>query len=117
MGSPRILIIEDHVPTQWLLRSILTRRGYEVTAAGTLAEGLDLLDGEPPPDCIVLDLDLPDGRGEALLLQIRERHLPVRVAVCSGTADDRRWDAVRRLAPEGLFRKPIDVDSLCAACG
>src|SRR4051794_17850845 len=88
MEAHRILIIDDHEATRKVLRSILRRKGYEVTEAGTIAGGLALLDLlSPPPVCVVLDMDLPDGRGETVLRAIREGHMPVRVAVCSGMSD------------------------------
>jgi DNA-binding NarL/FixJ family response regulator len=117
MEAHRILIIDDHEPTRKALRSILRRKGYEVTEAGTIAGGLALLDLlSPPPVCVVLDMDLPDGRGETVLRAIREGHMPVRVAVCSGMSDPSRWDAVKRLGPEATLRKPIDAEDVCDAC-
>jgi DNA-binding NarL/FixJ family response regulator len=65
---------------------------------------------------VVLDMDLPDGRGEVVLRAVRERHLPTRVAVCSGMTDDARWDAVKGLDPEALLQKPIDVAAMCRVC-
>ena len=50
------------------------------------AASLDLLSGGLEPDCMILDLMLPDGEGEAVLREVRERHLRTHVAVCTGTA-------------------------------
>src|SRR3954469_6595284 len=117
MDAAKILIVDDHEPTRHVLRSLLQRRGHEVVEAGTIASGLSSLDLSPPPDCVVLDMDLPDGHGESVLLAIREGQLPIRVAVCSGMSDPSRWDAVRRLEPEALLRKPIDVEDVCERLG
>ena len=72
MEARRILIIEDHEPTRHALRSLLMRRGHDIIEAGTIAEGLASLDRHPLPDCVVLDMDLPDGGGETVLRAIRE---------------------------------------------
>jgi hypothetical protein len=53
-----------------------------MTVEGTVAEGLAFLD--PAPHCVLLDLDLPGGGGEAILLEIRRNRSRTRVAVCSG---------------------------------
>src|SRR5438132_89627 len=57
----RVLIVEDHVASRVVLARLFSQAGWRVTEVGTLAKGLAALD--PPPDCIVLDLILPDGRG------------------------------------------------------
>src|SRR3712207_2684031 len=110
----RLLLVEDHHATRYVLGRLLTRRGWEVVEAATIAEGLARL--EPPPDCLVLDLMLPDGPGETLLRKVREDHLPTRVIVNTGTNDPTRLDAVSDLKPEALFLKPIDLDRLCRVC-
>ena len=115
MNTKHILIVEDHEPTRNILRRLFNRRGWQVTAAGTVAEGLFFMAQEPPPNCLLLDLDLPDGHGESVLRRVREERLPVRVAVCSGTGDRRRWGEVRWLSPEALLHKPIDMADVCSA--
>jgi len=115
MHSKRILIIEDDGPTRNILRLIFRRKGWEVLSAGTVAEGLSLLEESPTPNCLLLDLDLPDGRGETILQKVREDRLPVRVAVCSGMGDPIRWSTIRSLDPEALLPKPIDVGEVCSA--
>jgi len=117
MDAAKILIVEDHEPTRCVLRTFLRRKGYVVIEAGTIAGGVCLLYVRPPPDWIILDMDLPDGRGETILRAIREGHMPVRVAVCSGMSDPSRWDAVRLLEPEALLQKPISVEGMCELLG
>ncbi len=110
----RVLIVEDHDATRRALRGIFRVRGYDVATAATLTEALRLLD--PPPDCIVLDLMLPDGRGEDLLRTVREANLPTTVTVCTGIEDLARLRGVERLRPDALLVKPVDVDTLFATC-
>src|SRR5687767_618871 len=72
MYIKRILIVDDDEPTRDILRLIFRRLGWEATAVGTIAEGMALLDRDPPPDGLLLDLDLPDGRGETVLRKVRD---------------------------------------------
>jgi two-component system response regulator RegA len=58
----RLLIVDDHEPTRSALRTLFALKGWDVRVAGTLADGLGLL--SPPPDCVLLDLMLPDGNGD-----------------------------------------------------
>jgi CheY-like chemotaxis protein len=111
----RMLLVEDHHETRALLRRMLTLCGWDVVEAATTAEGLDRL--EPPPDCLLLDLGLPDGDGEAILRKVRVERRPTRVIVNTGTDDPARLGAVAALHPEALLKKPLDAEGLRAICG
>ena len=112
MDRHRMLIVEDHQETRTLLRRILalTLTGWEVVEATTVEEGLAQL--VPPPDCVLLDLELPDGPGEALLRKVRQDHLQTRVVVNTGTADSARLGAISDLRPEALLQKPLNSTGL-----
>ena len=108
--SPRVLLVEDDWRAHQLLRKILVTAGYDVISAMTLAEGLDqVCDGL---DSVILDLGLPDGRGEAILEKVRTGNLPVRVVVATGELDPDRLRAVNDLRPDLLMAKPFDIPQL-----
>jgi DNA-binding NarL/FixJ family response regulator len=109
-----LLLVEDHQATRDVLRRILALCGWEILEAATIAEGLAQLD--PPPDCIVLDLDLPDGPGEALLRRVRVERIPTRVVVSSGTDDRARLSEVSYMRPDAVLRKPLDSEGLRRIC-
>lgn len=91
------------------------REGFEVLTAATTAEAVAALD--PAPDCVVLDLVLPDGEGETVLAKIRSEQLPVRVvAVVTGINDTLRLQRVSQLRPDLLLYKPIDSEVLFRVC-
>src|SRR4051794_33861317 len=66
----RVLLVEDDRSTRAALRRILAYAGHDVRAVETLAEGLTELAW--PPDCVVLDLMLPDGCGLTVLRRVRD---------------------------------------------
>jgi DNA-binding NarL/FixJ family response regulator len=113
----RMLLVEDHAGTRTLLRRMLALclPGWEIDEAATLAEGLARLD--PPPECLVLDLGLPDGGVEMILRKVRDERLPTRVVVHTGMEDPSRLGAVAGLGPNALFKKPLDSEALNAICG
>ena len=115
MAGLRVLIVEDDTPTRVALQTIFARRGWQVATAATVTEGLARL--EPAPDCIVLDLVLPDGGGEAVLRKVRSENLPTRmVAVATGTNDPSHLAVVRELDPDILLFKPLDSEVLFRVC-
>ncbi len=114
MNRQRMLLVEDHEETRTLLRRILSLCGWDVAEAATVADGLTQLD--PPPDCMVLDLVLPDGKGETILRKVREAHLPTRVFVNTAGHDPQRLREVSDLKPEAILRKPLDATGLRIIC-
>ncbi len=65
-----ILIIDDEKDLCWLLSNILQSKGYIVSTAHTISDGIAR--AKEAPDLLFLDLKLPDGDGMELLPRIRE---------------------------------------------
>src|SRR5215213_5025920 len=87
-APPLLLIVEDDSSTRYILTRILEQQGWKVVAVPTVAEGLGLLDAKPA--CVVVDLQLADGRGESLLRRIREDSRASRVVICTAVRDRSR---------------------------
>jgi len=66
----RVLVVEDALDIQRLLRSAFQAEEFEVQEAGTLAQALSRA-ATFHPDLIVLDLGLPDGDGLAFIDKFR----------------------------------------------
>lgn len=109
----RTLVVEDDQSSCSALVKILQRKGHPVDCAITLAEAFEKL-GDWQPECVLLDLMLPDGSGIDFLRKVRSETLPVRVAVVTGVGDSSVLDAVRRLRPDGFFQKPVDMYQMLA---
>ena len=76
----KIAIIEDDNEIAGLYKTKLEHSGYEVVTAANGAEGLIVLE-KTLPDLILLDLNMPEMRGEEMLIKLREtewgKHLKV----------------------------------------
>jgi DNA-binding NarL/FixJ family response regulator len=115
MDKRRVVIVEDHEGMRAALQGLFRHVGWEVQAVGTVAEGLAAI--EPPPECAIVDLHLPDGQGEDIVRKVKEAHLPTCVTViCTGSEDDARIRAAEALRPNALLRKPVEFGELFAAC-
>ncbi|MEO0713245.1 MAG: ATP-binding protein [Pseudomonadota bacterium] len=89
----RILIIEDHETTRFVMTQSLVGAGWTVDVASTIEDGLRKARcGDY--QAVISDLHLPDGEGEALVSYIRkthghERSMPV-IAATADVSDGRK---------------------------
>jgi CheY-like chemotaxis protein len=116
MTSGRILVVEDEVLIRMLAVDMLLDLGREADEAGTAAEALELLRA-PGADyaLVLLDLGLPDRRGDDLVRDIRQSHAALPLVVASG---EDQTDVAARLKgyePICFLGKPFDLDGLKAA--
>ena len=106
----RVLIVDDNPPFRAGLAELVGTAGHDVVSAATVMEAIRTL--ESGPTHLLLDLNLPDGHGTAVLRHVRDNKLPVKVAVLSGTIDAGLLAEADRLRPDAVFRKPPDWDAL-----
>lgn len=109
----RILLIEDDAPLAGALMAFLNARGFVCECAGSLASARALLPAAHWA-AVLLDWQLPDGEGLALLPLLR-RTLPDS-AVIMLTARDQITDRIRGLdaGADDYLVKPYDPDELLA---
>lgn len=113
--SPSILLVDDDPALAALLGDRLRLRGFEVATARSGAEALRRLDAEWP-DLVLLELVLPDVRGEELAARIKERaDIPI-IVVSTISTSARKVDLLQRYA-EDYVTKPFEFDELAARIG
>jgi DNA-binding response OmpR family regulator len=90
MGTrPRILFVEDEAAIAEPFGRVLTREGFEVVPAGSVAAALERFDNRAP-DLVLLDLTLPDGDGRDVCRELRRRsRVPIIMLTARGTETDR----------------------------
>jgi DNA-binding response OmpR family regulator len=108
----RVLIIEDEKEMAGGLKDILEFEGYEVVTAATGKEGLAAL-SRKDPDCIILDLMLPDLNGYEVCEQIRQKMNPP-ILMLTARAQDH--DKIRgfKVGADDYLTKPFSVGELLA---
>lgn len=79
-----ILVVEDSWLTRRVICKILRAEGYETWEASSGPEALELLSTQTP-DCMLLDLLMPEMEGREVLQALRDRGIKVPVIVI--TAD------------------------------
>ena len=107
-----IVVVEDQPDSLKLLATLLTLRGHQVVP---LASGDGLLevmrDELSPPDLVLLDIQLPERDGYALLEDLNALTGRRRWKVVALTAHAMPADRDKALAAgfDGYITKPIDV--------
>lgn len=109
MPARRILVIEDRADFRLLLKRILEREGFVLSAAENGAEGLRLFRSERP-DLVLLDVQLPDATGFDLCREIRRDaglgRVPVIFISVKSSSDD-VIEGMRAGGDDYIF-KPFD---------
>ncbi|MGE0786970.1 MAG: response regulator transcription factor [Sandaracinaceae bacterium] len=111
--TPRILLVEDDPSLALGLCDTLEFEGFEVKHARTGQEGIASARNDHP-DCIILDLMLPDTNGYKVCEQIR-RDDPI-VPIIMLTARSQETDKIRGLdaGADDYVTKPFSVGELVA---
>lgn len=106
-SRPVFYAVDDDTATVELLCSVAADAGWETHGFRRLAELSAALDARRP-DVLVLDDDLPDGRGGDIALQLRRdpRMADVMLLVCTG-AHPMRQAEIGGWAP--VIGKPFEI--------
>lgn len=109
----RLLIVEDNIELARLVAAGLLTAGYETDVVGTVGEARDAVRSVKYA-AMILDLNLPDGDGLSLLVELRRRMDPLPVLVL--TARDGLQDRVNGLrnGADDYLAKPFAVVELVA---
>jgi two-component system, OmpR family, KDP operon response regulator KdpE len=108
----RALVIDDEAAILRFLKPALEANNYDMTSAGTVAEGLKRIAAEAP-DIVLLDLGLPDGDGKDVIRRAREwSDIPIIVL----SARERETEKIEALdlGADDYVNKPFNVGELLA---
>jgi len=112
-GGRVILVIEDDAGFAMILRDLVQEMGFQCIAAGSASEGREAAT-RYQPSAILLDVNLPDHSGLALLDQLKRdsktRHIPVHMI----SVGDYRREAMA-LGAIGYLMKPAQRQELIDA--
>jgi len=115
MSEYRILVAEDDPVMVATLSGALKSRGYGVAIARDAMQAV-MFAVQQQPNVILLDVNMPAGTGLGALkrLQASARTSSIPVLVVSGSTDLTLPATVRAEGAKGFFKKPVDLDALCA---
>ncbi len=113
--QPRtLLIVDDEIPVLTALQRVLAEEGYEVLAAASAYEGLELL-AKNPVQVILSDQRMPGMSGTEFLSRVKVLYPDTVRMALSGYADlETVLQAVNEGAIYKFFGKPWDIEQLRA---
>ena len=108
------LVVEDDPDMCALIQRLLDLDGFAVTTCSKRDEVLARLRKAPPPDVVMLDVQLPDLNGFELLQKLKAHPQLKLMPVIIVTADAKPESVVRGLAlgADGYVTKPFDHKTL-----
>jgi len=107
----RVLVVEDEAYVRDSLVEILTSRGFEATAASSVAEGLGRL-GKAPVDVVLSDLRMPGADGLELVRRVQASALDVPVVILTGHGNVASAVECLRAGASDYILKPAEPEAL-----
>ncbi len=113
---PLLAVVDDDADVRVALTRLVSSAGFEVETFASGAEFLRSIE-DHEPDCVVLDLHMPEMNGFDVQGALAIGHVGVPVVVITGHDTPESRARAVRLGAKGYLRKPVDADALLAAIG
>ena len=107
----KILIVEDDITYAKMLKTWLSRKGFDVVSVSEVGKAEKYL-AENKVSLILSDLRLPDRDGIELLVWIRENDLDIPLIVMTGYAGIQSAVQAMKLGAVDYVEKPMNPDAL-----
>ncbi len=103
----RILLLEDSATDAELTQRALKKNipGCEVEHVTSLQEAREFLSEKEYFDIALLDMELPDGNGMNILMEIRQKQLDMAVAMLTGSGDEEVATAALKVGADDYMVK------------
>lgn len=108
-----ILIVDDSVTNVFLIESVLSEYGYEVTTALNATEAKKKLD-KVKPALILLDLLMPEISGFDFIKEIKQSDMykDIPVVIVSAVTDEETIEEIKGLGAVEYIKKPVVLTNL-----
>jgi CheY-like chemotaxis protein len=108
-----ILVVDDNEDVARITARLLTAKGYAVRTAGNGARALALV-AEQAPDCILLDIMMPEMSGTEVLTRLKQESATATIPVILVTAKTRDEDVLSgyKEGADYYITKPFSAQQL-----
>jgi len=112
-GKGTILLVEDEALIAAVTAETLRDLGFKVEEAGTVAAALAFAEGQSDKlAAAILDINLPDGKGDDLAKKLRALKPDLPIVIATGAGDKTLAGDLKKGAPLALLSKPYDSEGL-----
>ena len=111
----KVLLVEDEVLVAALAADALEELGYQTVEATTAKAALEIVSGTASFAFAIIDVGLPDGRGDALALQLRRLRAELPIIIATGYDGAHLDERLRGDPRTAVLGKPYDIAQLQAA--
>ena len=113
-GDRSLLIVEDDKSFLQRLARAMESRGFTVTTAESVADGLTQLETTSPAFAVV-DMRLEDGNGLDVISALKRRRPDARAIILTGYGNIATAVNAVKLGAVDYLSKPVDADDVVAA--
>ena len=108
-----ILVVDDDPDIRELMTELLSTEGYDVRSAGTGADALHAV-SDSRPDLVLMDVQLPDEDGLAVLKRVKDKHPELEVIVVTAFGGSSTAIKAIQQGAYDYVTKPFEIDDLIA---
>lgn len=107
----KVLLVDDEKEFLESMSERMRLRGMDVTTASSAKEALDFIESDFF-DAVILDFQLPEMDGLAVLKKIKTKHPEAQIILLTGHASLERGLEAMKGGASDYLEKPADLDSL-----
>ena len=108
MKKKKILVVDDEVDFQKIVKARLEADNYDVIIAGGGKEALEKIKKEKP-DAVLLDILMPEIDGIDVLARIRQVSKDLPVFMVTAFSNEERFASANKLNATGFISKTSDL--------
>ena len=108
----RVLVVDDEAAILTFAGRVLHNAGYEVVVASDGPEALRIVEAQRPFDVFVVDVLMPQMRGDELARHLRQMDPDVKVLYLTGDSDRLFKEKVTLWEHEAFVDKPVNGTGL-----
>ena len=112
-GTEKVLVVDDEERSMSIMKVVLERLGYNVTAMTSSLKAMELFKEDPyRHDLLLTDLIMPQLTGDKLVLEIIKIRPDMPVIITSGFTDTIVNDSFKQVSNKAFIAKPFQPQEL-----
>lgn len=111
----KVLLVEDEALVAALAVDALEELGYRTVEATTAKAAMQIAAGDTQLAFAIVDVGLPDGRGDALAIELRKLRASLPIIIATGYDQSHLDERARTHPLTAVLNKPYDIAQLQAS--